>query len=160
MEGQGGRFTQWALFPLRIPCPASLVTCTSTLTRPCEFMCSAKNNRFFSYSSFPGDCSCLFCHCTPFRLNFCTYSNEQSPCINNWFRLTVGLINKEYKEKQTAAKAQQMLHFRYREAFIDEQMENSTYNREPKPGEVERRASLLHDLVVSDLELHFKPNVN
>jgi hypothetical protein len=160
MEGQGGRFTQWALFPLRIPCPASLVTCTSTYPNKALWMCSAKNNRFFSYSSFPGDCSCLFCHCTPFRLNFCTYSNEQSPCINNWFRLTVGLINKEYKEKQTTAKAQQMLHFRYREAFIDEQMENSTYNREPKPGEVERRASLLHDLVVSDLELHFKPNVN
>ncbi|CAB3976746.1 Hypothetical predicted protein [Paramuricea clavata] len=74
----------------------------------------------------------------------------KSPCINNWFRLTVGLINKEYKEKQTTAKAQQMLHFRNREAFIDEQMENSTYNREPKPGEVERRASLLHDLVENE----------
>ena len=35
MEGQGGRFTQWALFSLRIPCPASLVTYTPALTSEC-----------------------------------------------------------------------------------------------------------------------------
>ena len=74
----------------------------------------------------------------------------KSQSINNWFRLTVGLVNKSYKERQNTAKARQMLHLRNREAFIDEQMENSKCNREPKLGEVERRTSLLHDLVESE----------
>ena len=72
----------------------------------------------------------------------------QSQCINNWFRLTVGLINKDYKEKETTRRAQQMLYIRNREAFIDEQMENAKCNNDPKFGEVEQRTNILHNLVV------------
>ena len=74
----------------------------------------------------------------------------KSQSINNWFRLTVGLVNKSYKERQNTVKAQQMLHLQNREAFIDEQLEYSKCDREPELGEVERRTSLLHDLVESE----------
>ena len=73
----------------------------------------------------------------------------QSRCINNWFRLAVGLINKDYKERHTTAKAQQMLYFRNREAFFDEQMDGSKYSRDTTLGGAEQRASILQDLVVS-----------
>ena len=61
----------------------------------------------------------------------------------------MGLVNKEYKERQTTAKAQQMLYFRNREAFFDEQMDGTKYNRDTMLGNVGQRTSVLQDLVVS-----------
>lgn len=61
----------------------------------------------------------------------------------------MGLINKDYKERQTTAKAKQMLYFRNREAFFDEQIDGSKYGRDTMLGDAEQRASILQDLVVS-----------
>ncbi|XP_028392059.1 uncharacterized protein LOC114516707 [Dendronephthya gigantea] len=74
----------------------------------------------------------------------------KSQCVNNWLRLTVGLINKQFKESRTTAMAEQLLHLRDREAFIDEQMESKVHNSEPKFGDIEQRTRVLHELVESE----------
>lgn len=74
------------------------------------------------------------------------------PAVNNWLKLTIGLINKDYKERQLMIKARQLMYLHHREAYIDEQMEGNKYPDRPKLGEVARRTNSLCDIIGNENE--------
>lgn len=71
----------------------------------------------------------------------------KSAAVNNWLKLSIGLIYKHYKEKQTMTKVKQLMYLHQREAYIDEQMGYQKLTKNPKLGEVQKRANCLLAMV-------------